>query len=319
MSSFTNVLLQDWSTTNHGLPPFEKITPDLFEDALNVSMEEALKEVASIVSNESAPTFENTILALDRSGSLFNQVQDTFSNLCSSNGVPELQAVELKMAGPLAAHYSKIATYPGLFPKIDAVYQARHSLGLNSEQTRLVERFHLDFVRAGAKFTAADQARYSQIVEELAGLETKFTQNVMADEAEVYLELSAEDDFRGLPADLVTAAKQAAVERGVAAPAAIITLSRSLVEPFITFSERRDLREKAWRLWTSRGELAEERLNLPIAKRILVLRAEQAKMHGHRNFAEYALADTMAGSPRKVQSLLEVHSINLISFWIHVY
>lgn len=316
MSSFSNVLLQDWSPSDHGLPPFEKITPDLFEEALNVSMEANLKEIANIVSNTDAPTFDNTIAALDNSGTLFNKVQDTFSNLCSSNGVAELQAVELKMAGPLAAHYSKIATFPGLFPKIDTIYQARTGLGLNSEQIRLTERFHLDFVRAGAKFTAEAQARYSQIVEELAGLETKFTQNVMADEAEVYLELTSADDFVGLPADLVTAAKQAAQERGLTAKVstdgdssssevAIITLSRSLVEPFLVFSERRELREKAWRMWTSRGDLVQERLNLPTAKRILDLRAEQAKMHGYQNFAEYATADTMAGSPQRVKALLE--------------
>lgn len=315
MSSFTNVLLQDWSNDNHGLPPFEKITPDLFEEALTVSMEAHLKEIAAIVNNSEAPTFDNTILALDRSGTLFNRVQDTFSNLCSSNGVPELQAVELKMAGPLASHYNKIATFPGLFPKVDTVYQARSSAGLNGEQIRLVERFHLDFVRAGAKFSEEAQARYAQIVEELAGLETKFTQNVMADEAEIYLELTSAADFAGLPADLVTAAKQAAQERGVTAKVqadgstatevAIITLSRSLVEPFLVFSERRDLREKAWRMWTSRGELVEERFNLPIAKRILDLRAEQAKMHEYSNYAQYATADTMAGSPTRVKNLLE--------------
>lgn len=314
MSSFSNILLQDWSS-NHGLPPFERITPNLFEEALNVSMDEHLKEIASIVSNTDAPTFENTVGALDRSGSLFSKVEDTFSNLCSSNGVPELQAVELKMAGPLAAHYNKIATFPGLFSKVDAIYQSRATLGMNFEQTRLTERFHLDFVRAGAKFSEEAQARYAQIVEELAELETKFTQNVMADEAEIYMELQTADDFRGLPADLMTAAKQAAQERSVTAKAhadgssssevAIITLSRSLVEPFLIFSERRDLREKAWRMWTSRGELVEERLNLPIAKRILNLRAEQAKMHGYSNYAEYATADTMAGSPQRVKNLLE--------------
>jgi peptidyl-dipeptidase Dcp len=314
MSSFSNILLQDWSSY-HGLPPFERITPNLFEEALNVSMDEHLKEIASIVSNADAPTFENTVGALDRSGTLFSKVEDTFSNLCSSNGVPELQAVELKMAGPLAAHYNKIATFPGLFSKVDAIYQSRATLGMNFEQTRLTERFHLDFVRAGAKFSEEAQARYAQIVEELAELETKFTQNVMADEAEIYMELQTADDFRGLPADLMTAAKQAAQERGITAKAhadgssssevAIITLSRSLVEPFLIFSERRDLREKAWRMWTSRGELVEERLNLPIAKRILNLRAEQAKMHGYSNYAEYATADTMAGSPQRVKNLLE--------------
>ncbi|RYH23936.1 peptidase M3 [archaeon] len=301
--SVVNPLLEDWSKKNYGLPSFDEIKPGMFEEALNVSMQMQLQELAAITSNSQKPTFENTILPFDKCGSLFSQVNDCFSNLCSSMGVTELQEVELKMASPLAAHYNRVLNFPGLFERIDAVYQERNQLGLDPMQIRLVERFHLDAVRAGAKFSAEDKAKYEHIIEELAALQTKFTQNVMADEAEIFLEI---DDFSGLPEDLALSAKQAAQERGVTGEAkGVITLSRSLVEPFLTFSERRDLREQAWRLWTRRGELNPQRANLPIAKRILELRRQQAKLHGYKNFGEYATADTMAGSPTKVQGLLE--------------
>jgi peptidyl-dipeptidase Dcp len=300
-----NPFLTNWSA-HYGMPPFDAIKADHFEPALNYAMEEHLKEIRSLVENSETPSFENTIVQLDRVGGLFSRVSATFDNLCSSLGVPELQAVKDKMAGPLAAHENKVATYPGLFQKIDQVHSARNDAGLNSEQIRLVERYHLDFLRAGAKFTPEMQARYAKIVEELAELSTKFSQNVTLDVNEIYLELKSAEDKTGLPEDLVSAARQAAAERNITDEnTSIITLSRSLVEPFLTFSDRRDLREKAWRLWSRRGELTEGRDNLALARRILVLRAEKAKMHGYSTFAAYSTADSMASNPDRVLELLE--------------
>lgn len=175
-TSTESPLLKEWNHTPHGLPPFTEIEPSQFEAALQFAMQEHIREVQVIAANTEEATFDNTIATFDRSGTLFSKVCETFENLCSSNGVPELQAVELKMAGPLAAHYNQLATIPGLFAKIDAVYNQRHALNLNSEQIRLVERFHLDFVRAGAKFSTEMQTAYGKIVEELAELSTKFTQ-----------------------------------------------------------------------------------------------------------------------------------------------
>lgn len=200
-----NPLLQDWSTNEFGLPPFATAKPSDFEHALNHAMQEQIAELQVIASNTQPADFANTVAAFDRSGATFQQVSNMFDNLCSSNGVPELQAVELKMAGPLAAHQNRISSLPGLFERIDAVYNARFESGLdrlNPEQIRLVERFHLDFVRAGelptglycccqpshqmfslrlflssgAKFSAEDQAKYAKITEKLAELCTVFTQ-----------------------------------------------------------------------------------------------------------------------------------------------
>jgi peptidyl-dipeptidase Dcp len=310
-----NQLLSNWdATTEFGLPPFSQIRVEDFEPAFCVAMNSHLDDLKAIVDNDATPTFVNTVEAFDRAGSIFSKVSYTFDNLCSSNGVPELQLVEAKMAGPIAAHSNKVFTFPGLFAKIDSVNTDRQSQSLNAEQLRLVERIHLDFVRAGAKFDAAMQKRYAVITEEMANLETKFTQNLMADESEITMPLG-EDERGGLPEDLLEAAQTAASERAspntasgsaVSAATHVITLSRSLVVPFLTFSTRRDLREKAWKLWTSRGELHKDRDNLSLAVKILQLRLEQAQLHGYATYSDYALADTMAGAPQKVMELLEV-------------
>jgi hypothetical protein len=151
-NNHANVLLQDWSKFEFGLPPFADAKPSDFEDALTTSMKMHIDEVSGIAQNSEEPTFENTIAAYDRSGAVYTQVSNMFDNLCSSNGVPELQAVELKMAGPVAAHYNQLSTMPGLFERIAKVHAKRHDLDLNPEQVRLVERFHLDFVRAGTVY-----------------------------------------------------------------------------------------------------------------------------------------------------------------------
>ncbi len=145
----SNPLLQDWSAHEFGLPPFATTKPSDFEHALIESMQQQIMELQVIAKNQQPADFDNTIAAFDCSGSVFQQVMNMFDNLCSSNGVPELQAVELKMAGPLAAHQNKISSLPGLFERINTVYQARNQSNLTAEQVRLVERFHLDFVRAG--------------------------------------------------------------------------------------------------------------------------------------------------------------------------
>lgn len=304
----SNILLQDWNS-NHGVPPFDKITPKDFDDSLPISMEKHIEELKTLVKTTEGvePTFENVIVPLDRSGQLFYKIYSCFENLCSSNGVKDLQSIELKYAAPLASHQNTIYTLPGLFTRINAVYENRFQSNLTTEQLRLVERFHLDFVRAGAKFDKESQQIYSKIVEELAELTTKFSQNLLADESSITIPLT-KDELDGLPEDVIAAAQLAAKEANKENKTAydyVITLSRSLVVPFLTLSTNRALREKAWRLWTRRGELDPARDNLAIAAQILRLRVKQAKMHGYETFANYANADTMAGSPVKVMELLE--------------
>ncbi len=199
-----------------------------------------------------APTFENTIAAFDRAGPLSKKILAVFSNQCSSECPPELRTVQLELSAPLAEHRSNVITFPGLYPKVSTVFENRHELGLNAEQIRLTERIHLDFVRAGARFDLAAQTKYKEILMELAVLTTQFGQNVLADESSFFLEIKA-DELGGMPDDLISAAKQAARERGIDGYG--ITVSRSLVEPFLTYSSHRENREKVWKAWINRSEL----------------------------------------------------------------
>lgn len=298
----SNSLLAPWETP-YGLPPFASVRAEHFAPAFEVALQQQRAEVDAIAANPAPPDFENTVAAFDRCGRLYWRLEGLFYNLTSSETSPALQQVEREMAPKIAAHTNAIYMHRGLFARLDALHAARETLALTPEQRRLLERFHFDFVRAGARLDAAKQKRYAQVTERLAELTTRFGQNVLADESAYRLELHGERDLAGLPDFVRDSARQAAADRGV--DGHVITLSRSLVVPFLTFSDRRDLREQAWRAWTSRGEHDGEHDNRPVAQEILALRREQAQLHGYASYADYALADTMAGTQAAVNRLLD--------------
>lgn len=302
MTTTANPLLQAWNTP-HGLPPFAVLQPSFFEPALREAMAQHRAELAAIGANPAPATFENTLAAFDRAGRLLSRVSATFYSLTASATDAELQAVQREMAAPVAAHFSAVYTDTALFARVDALHAARETLGLGAEQRRLLERVHLDFVRAGARLAPAARERYGQLMQQLAQLTTRFAQNVLHDESHWQLPLATEADLLGLPPFVRSAARQAAAERGLETP--VITLARSLIVPFLTFSERRDLREVAWRAWAGRGEHAGEHDNRELIRDILRLRQEQARLHGHRSYADFALTDTMAGTRQAVQRLLD--------------
>ena len=297
-----NPLLQPWNT-QFGLPPFDLVRPEHFVPAFDAALSEHDEEIRAIAASKDAPTFDNTVAALDRSGRTLTRIEMLFGNLTASETSPALQAVEREMMPRLAAHHNAIHLDAELFARIDAIHRQRGSLALVPEQLSLLERVHLDFVRAGAKLEPKARKRLHAIVEELAGLHTQFSQNLLADESEFELVLSDEADLAGLPEQTRAAAKSAAEARGHA-DAMVITLSRSLVVPFLTHSERRDLREVAFNAWTRRGGNDGPHDNRGIARAILALRNEQARLHGFTNFADYALVDRMAGTPAAVEKLL---------------
>jgi peptidyl-dipeptidase Dcp len=308
LSQETNPLLEDWQTP-YGLPPFERILPEHFLPAFDTALREHTREIEAIATSAEPATFENTAAAFDASGRRLRRIEHLFWNLVSSETSPALQAIERELAPRLAAHENAIYQNEALFARLHALFETRASLALNAEQTRLLERLQLDFERAGATLAKAEKTRFAAIVQELAGLYTQFGQNVLADEAAFALALATPDDLAGLPAFVRAAALEAARERGLPDGTHVITLSPSLAEPFLTFSERRELREQVWRARRARGTHAGrntgEHDNRPVAERIVALRQEQAALLGYRTYAEFKLADRMAPSVAAVDELLE--------------
>ena len=298
-----NPLLQDWDTPQ-GLPPFARVQPAHFAPAFELAMAEHRGELDAIGANPAPPTFDNTVAALDASGRRLARIEALFHTMNASVSTPALQAVQRDMAAPLAAHGSWVAMHAAVFARLDALMARADALGLAADQRRLLERLHLEAVRQGAKLPPAAQQRYAAIMQRLAELNTQFAQNVLADEAQYRLVLRTEAELDGLPPFARAVMQQAAAERGLDAQAHLVTLSRSHIVPFLTFSARRDLREQAWRAWVGRGEREGGSDNREIAREILTLRNEQARLHGCASYADYALADTMAQTKDAVQGLL---------------
>jgi peptidyl-dipeptidase Dcp len=293
--------LEAW-TTPFGLPPFERIRAEHFPPAYDRGMEEQNAETAAITRTAAAPSFANTIEALERSGRVLDRVSRVFSNLDASNTNEALQAIARDYAPRLAQHRMRIALDEGLFARIADLYARRETLSLAPDQLRLLERHHLRMVRSGALLESAQKARMAAIAERLAVLHTLFGQNVLHDERDWQLVLT-EADLAGLPDFARAAATEAARERGIEGRW-VITLARSSIEPFLTFSARRDLRRVAWEGWTARGTHAGARDNAPLIREIMALRAEQARLLGYDNFAAYRLDDSMAKTTAAVERLL---------------
>jgi peptidyl-dipeptidase Dcp len=298
-----NPLLEAWSGSA-ATPPFAAIRPAHFKPAFETAMAAQLAEIEAIAGETAPPSFANTIAALERSGRALSQVSAVFSCLAGAHTNEDIQALEREMSPRLAAHRNRIQLHPGLYARIKALWDRCGELGLSPEEARVLERYEVTFRRAGAGLNAADKARVAAIGERLASLGTAFSQNVLADEQSYALVLETADDLAGLSAAQVTAAKEAAQERGHAGKYAI-TLVRSSVEPFLTSSTRRDLREKAYLAWIARGDGGGATDNKAIIAETVRLRAERARLLGYSNFARYRLDDAMAKTPEAVRALLE--------------
>lgn len=300
-----NPLLEVWSD-NFEMPPFEQIRADHFEPAFKTAMAAHRIELESIACQESTPDFDNTMLALEKSGASLQRVANVFYNLSASHSSDELQSVERAMAPRLAAHFNQMMLDQRLFARVDTLFQQRDPEQLDAESMRLLERWHLDFVRSGAKLSASDRTRFAEVTEQLASLYTEFSQNVLHDESNFTMVLRSGDELMGLPDFVRAAARQAAIERGLQGDDMhVITLARSSVTPFMTFSERRDLRQKLWAAWCARGEHPGARDNRPLIVEILTRRQELARLLGYSNYAAYALDDCMARTPQAALALLE--------------
>ncbi|MCU4180670.1 M3 family metallopeptidase [Bosea sp. BH3] len=287
------------------LPPFAEIQPEHISPAFEAALAKHKAEIAAIVADPVAPDFGNTIEALERAGRALSRVGGVFYNLAGADTNDALQEIEREMSPITSRHWSAIMMDEGLFARVDAVNAKRDTLGLSAEQARLLERSYKGFIRSGAKLGAEDKKRLAAINERLAALGTQFSQNVRNDEASYVLFIEDEAGLAGLPDFLQAAMARAAADRGKPGLHAV-TLSRSIIEPFLTFSTRRDLREEAFIAWSKRGENGGESDNRAIVAEMVKLRAEKAKLLGYATFAHFKLDDTMAKTPQHVRDLLEL-------------
>ena len=304
MSSSTqfNQALVNWNGL-HGLPRFDAIADSDFAAAFEAALALHEREIDAIAGSKEEPSFDNTVVALEIAGDELSRISSLFWNRAGAHTNDVIQALERDISPKMSRHYSKIGMNADLFKRIDALWEKRESLGLTLEQTRVLERHWKGFVKSGAKLPKAEQEKLASINEKLAGLSTGFGQNVLADEKGWSLILSSEEELAGIPDFLRDAMAAAARERGEDGKYAV-TLSRSIIEPFLTFSERRDLREQAFKAWVARGENVGETDNRGIIRETLALRDEVAKLLGYANFAELKLDNTMAKTPVAVNDLL---------------
>jgi peptidyl-dipeptidase Dcp len=298
-----NPLLKAWMLPGE-TPPFPAIRPEHFRPAFDRAMAEHLAEIEAIATCPDAPSFANTIMALERSGRALERVAAVFHALAGAHTNDALMAIEREMSPLLAAHRNRIHLHDGLYARIKALWERHDALALTREEARVLERYDVNFRRAGAGLAADAKSRMAAIGERLAALGTAFSQNVLADEQAYALVLEGEEDLAGLSENARAAARAAAAERGMPGTHAI-TLARSSVEPFLRSSARRDLREKAYQAWVARGNGGGATDNKAIIAETIALRAERARLLGYPTFAHYRLDDAMAKTPQAVQALLE--------------
>ena len=296
----TNPLIRNWQTP-FGIAPFAEISDEDFAPALEQALA-AHNAQTEMIANDTAPaTFANVIEALETPCKPLEQVLSVFFTVAGADSNPKRQELQREFSPKLAAHFSAITANKALFARVEAVWQQRDALDLTDEQQRVLMLTRRSFVRGGGALEGEADARMQEIKGRLATLGTQFTQNLLADEREWFMEL-AEEDLEGLPEFAVDAARAAGKEKGSDGP--VVTLSRSIITPFLQFSPRRDLREKAFNAWAARGANGGETDNLEIAAEILTLREERAKLLGYETFADYKLETEMAKTPEAVKGLL---------------
>ena len=293
-------LLDPWNTP-FGLAPFDAISDADFAPAMDAALAQARSGMQAIAKRSDAPSFENTIEAQEVAEEPLNQLAAAFYTLASTDSTPLREELQRDFAPKLSAYASAVTSDVALFARIEDLWSRRASLGLSPEQERVLMLTRRDFIRAGAKLTGAEAARMAEIKSRLASLGTSFMQNLLADERDWTLPLQT-DDLAGLPDFVLQAAKAAGQEKGLDGP--VVTLSRSLIVPFLEFSDRRDLRETAYKAWAARGTNGGETDNREIVRETLQLRQEQAALLGYESFAEFKLETQMAKTPARVRDLL---------------
>ncbi len=303
-NAIDNPLLAKWEGPYEGVPPFDRVQVSMFKPALEAAMAENLAEIDRIAKDSSAPTFENSIAAMERTGRTLDRVTTIYGVWGSTMNTPEFQVVQREMAPRLAAFNDQITQNEALFKRIETVYNSPEKAKLTAEQQRLTWLYYTNFVRAGAQLDAKAKARLSQINQHLAGLYTRFSQNILFEEDNQMVVLKSEGDLAGLPPSVRDAAAAAAATKKIP-DGWVIMNTRSSVDPFLTYSERRDLREKVWRMFVNRGDNGDEHDNNATITEILQLRAERAKLLGFPTHAHWRLQNAMAKTPERAMELMQ--------------
>ncbi len=296
----TNPLLSQWDTPFE-IAPFDRIRDEDFAPAFETALTRHNAEIDAIAGKAEAPTFANTIEALEAAGEAMDKVLSVFFTVAGADSNPEREKLQREFSPKLAAHFAAISSNKPLFQRVADLWARKDDLGLSEEQQRVLMLTHRGFVRSGAALEGDADKRMAEIKGRLATLGTEFTQNLLADEREWFMEVG-EDDLEGLPGFVVGAMRAAGKEKGVDGP--IVTTSRSIITPFLQFSPRRALREKAYKAFVARGANGGDHDNRDIAAEILKLREERAQLLGYDNFAAYKLETEMAKTPEKVEELL---------------
>ncbi|WP_430463108.1 M3 family metallopeptidase [Tabrizicola sp.] len=295
-----NALLSDW-TAEFGLPPFADLKDHDFAPAFDAALAEARENIAAIADSPDTPTFANTIEALELAEGLLDRVSGVFYNLAGADSNDTREALMRDLAPKLSAFSSEVTNNKALFSRIETLWQSRQTLDLTAEQSRVLELYRQMFVRSGANLEGEQAARLTEVKSRLAVLGTQFSQNLLADERDWFMPLT-EADLEGLPDFVISAARAAGAEKNQPGP--VVTLSRSLIVPFLQFSPRRALRQKAYEAWVARGANGNANDNRAIAAETLALREERAKLLGYQSFADFKLEPEMAKTPEAVRGLL---------------
>ena len=297
-----NPFLTEWNTPE-GVPPFEQIKAEHYLPAFEEGIKQQQAEIEAIINNPEAPTFENTLEAMDKSGRLLSKVALVFFNITESDGSEELTKVQEVVLPMVSAHSDNIYMDARLFERVKAVYEGREAMNYTKEQTRLLEKVYNAFVRNGISLPEAEQARMREINAELSTLQQKFGNNLLAETNAFQLVLESEEDLAGLPEAVRTAAAEAAKAAGMEGKWVIGLQNPSRI-PFLQYSERRDLREKVYKAYINRGNNGNENDNKELVLQIIKLRIEKANLLGFETSADFILDDTMAKKSETVNSFL---------------
>ncbi len=291
-------------TAPHGIAPFSEITIDHYREGMLRGMEEQKAEIEAIINNPEAPTFENTIVAMDQSGKLLSKVRGTFSPLSSSNSNDEIRALQKEMSPISSAHSDDINLNPKLFARVKAVYDQKDNLKLTAEEAKVLENTYKRFVNSGAELSEADKAKLRELNQELSMLQLTFSQNLQHETNNTFVVANSLEELKGLPQANIDAAAKMAADNGQAGKW-MFNMQRPSCNPVLQYCENRELREKVYKAYYNRGNQDNEYDNKAISAKIVALRLEKAKLMGYNNYAEMALEDRMAKTPEAVYNLLD--------------